>query len=591
MPKNVFTLVVMLLVAAAQGCGGGGSEEPSPRLDGPAAPTPPSPGSPGGALPPLTTDDATIVRFLNRSTFGATQADVSAIASTSTTDWFIQELLEPASYLMPSVQNVVDSVPEPNDYLFAATTAAFWRNAIAGPDQLRQRMAFALSQIFVVSNGVGDELSEHPEAVSTFQDILIRGAFGNYRDLMEAVTYSPAMAYYLTYLGNLPGDAATGRKPDENYARELLQLFSIGVVELNPDGSERLDGSGRPIESYGNADIEGLARVFTGLNLNEAELERSVGAAYSVPLWIFGEDHSQREKRFLGAVIPPGTEARASIDQALDVVFAHPNVGPFVGRQLIQRLVTSNPSGDYVTRVAAAFDRGQFTLPNGELVGVARRGDLTATLAAVLFDLEASTLDPLRGGKLREPVLRFTQWARAFDAAGLDARYVLKLWDTSSATALGQHPYRSPSVFNFFRPGYRAPGSLSGAAGLVAPELQITNATTVPGYINFMTYFVFGQQASIDVDALRETYQEFGIPLAAEDVVDQFRSSYAREQALAADPDALVAHLDVLLTGGVMTADSRRAISELVAATEGALLRSQLAVLLVMTSPDYLVQR
>ncbi|MEM1434501.1 MAG: DUF1800 family protein [Pseudomonadota bacterium] len=590
MPENVLTLFLMLLVVAAQGCGGG-SEGPSTQLGDPAAPTPPAPAPPGGALLPVTADDAATVRFLNRSTFGATEADVNAIAATSTSDWFTRELSKPASYLMPSVQSAVGSVQEPNDYLFAATTTAFWRNAIAGPDQLRQRMAFALSQIFVVSNGVGDELSEHPEAVSTFQDLLIRGAFGNYRDLMEAVTFSPAMAYYLTYLGNLPGDAATGRKPDENYARELLQLFSIGVVELNPDGSERLDDSGRPIESYGNADVEGLARVFTGLNLNEVELERSVGAAYSVPLTVFEEDHSPREKRFLGAVVPAGTDARTSVDQALDVVFAHPNVGPFIGKQLIQRLVTSNPSGDYVARVAATFDRGQFALPNGELVGAAQRGDLAATLAAVLFDAEAAALDPLRGGKLREPVLRFTQWARAFNAAGLDAAYVLKLWDTSSATALGQHPYRSPSVFNFFRPGYRAPGSASAAAGLVAPELQITNATTLPGYINFMTYFVFGQQAAIDLDALQETYGEFGVPLSADGVVEQFRSSYARERSLAADPAALVAHLDLLLTGAVMTAESTRAITELVASTDGDLLRSQLAVLLVMTSPDYLVQR
>ena len=211
--------------------------------------------------------------------------------------------------------------------------------------------------------------------------------------------------------------------PDENYAREILQLFSIGLYELNADGTPRLDGDGKPIETYNNSDITGLARVFTGLDLDvdggfDEEAEDNLGYADSQclmrPMRVFADDHSSLEKQFLGSTIPANTDAQSSISTALDIIFNHPNVGPFIARQLIQRLVTSHPRPAYVARVAMAFDQGSFQLPDGDSVGTGQRGDLAATVAAILFDLEArdSVVTASTFGKVR-PVLRLTAWARA----------------------------------------------------------------------------------------------------------------------------------------------------------------------------------
>ncbi|AZZ98851.1 DUF1800 domain-containing protein [Pseudoalteromonas sp. R3] len=538
-------------------------------------------------------------RFLQQATFGTRPEDLASLTGKSASDWFTAQLKLPPSLIMPVVSEFTPPPTAEDDFnalYIESTSVAFWRNAIAGEDQLRQRMAFALSEILVVSNAGGEELTDIPEAVASYQDILIQHAFGNYRELLEAVTYSPAMGFYLTYMGNLKGDEVTGRMPDENYARELLQLFTVGVVALNPDGTPKRDQSGAVKELYTNQDITGLARVFTGLDMDYETSEETEVNEFALPMAVYPQNHSEQSKRFLGTTIAAGTGPKASVTQALDHIFAHPNVPPFVSKQLIQRLVMSNPSPDYVARVASAFSSGHATLPDGTTVGDGSRGDLTATLAAILFDSEARASAGVRGGKIREPILRFTQWARAFAIKNITPEYQEMLWDTRGAGMLGQHPYRSPSVFNFFRPGYTAPGSVSASNDLVAPELQITNASTITGYANFMTYYITGLQQEVDVEDLQAVYDEENIPLNAENAVESFLASYDAEQALAGDSDALINRLDLLLCAGQLSATSKQQIKQIlqtVAQNDEAepLRLVHLAILLVMTSPDYLVQK
>jgi len=372
-----------------------------------------------------------------------------------------------------------------------------------------------------------------------------------------------------------------------------MQLFTIGVVDLNLDGTPKTDASGKAIESYTNDDVTGLAKVFTGLSLPADAFNRGITKVDTnvrkQPMKMWDDFHSPSEKRFLGTTIPANTRGEESVDLALDALFEHPNVGPFIGRQMIQRLVMSDPSPSYVERVATAFNSGRYTLPSGARVGTGQRGDMKAMIAAVLMDVEAlseSTQTSARFGKLREPVLRLTHWARAFDAGTVTPQNTRELWNTGESDSLSQGPYKAPSVFNYYRPGYVAPGSETGNAGMTVPELQITNASTMVAYSNFLSRFVFG--------SARDTNN---FPKAG----SSFKPDYGREKALATNPDALIRHLDLVLAAGQLTsrttADIKEAISAIPlnkasnASYDGADLRVKVAIMMVMTSPDYLVQR
>ncbi|REL35012.1 DUF1800 domain-containing protein [Thalassotalea euphylliae] len=536
-------------------------------------------------------------RFLGQATFGATPEQLTQLVNTSASEWFKQQISLSPSLVLPTVEGYrpEDEEDDFNLFYIEATSFGFWQNSIMAADQLRQRMAFALSEILVVSNGGGEVLTDVPEAVASYQDILIQQAFGNYRELLEAVTYSPAMGYYLTYLGSEKGDEATGRMPDENYARELIQLFTLGVVELNLDGTVKLDDNEQPIETYTNQDITGLARVFTGLNLNETLVEESIGLAFSAPMQGYAESHSSKEKSFLGYTIPANTALQSSIDLALDHIFTHPNLAPFVSKQLIQRLVSSNPTPAYVEHVSSAFNTGSYQLPDGAVIGAGQRGDLQATLAAILFYSEARATPSSTNGKIREPILRFTHWARAFNVKNITPQYQLLLWDTSASSALAQHPYRSPSVFNFFRPGYKAPGSESASQGLVSPELQITNASAIPGYINFITYFITGQQQDADFKEIVAELAELGRQVSEDEIRNSFRVTYEAELALTSDAAALLNHLDTLLTAGSLSTDTRQHIISTIETMKDSDYDDidivHIAILMVMTSTDYLYQQ
>ncbi len=586
----LLTAVLFLGLVACGGGGGGAGDLADRTALPPAAPAAPTPG-PTPLPEPTTVTPYEAARYLSQATFGPTASTIEAVVNSGIEDWFVQQLAEPPSLhledvlaLFPPDGRFYDDRGNLLPGLVYTASDSFWEKAIAGDDQLRQRMAYALSQILVIA--AQGNLARAPQTVAAYMDVLTKGAFGNFRDLVEEVTYAPAMAVYLTYLRNEKADIVSGRVPDENYARELMQLFMIGLVELAPDGEPVIDSSGQAVELFDNNDITNLARVFTGLSFSGAgfntPLQRLPPEAFHEPLQMFNAYHSMREKAFLGATIPADTGGRGSIDRALDIIFQHPNVGPFIARQLIQRFVTSDPTPEYVRRVASAFDTGMYTLPSGSQVGTGNRGDLSATLAAVLFDTRAraasSAADP-EFGKLREPVIRFTHWARAFEVNSADASNERILRDTSSPESLGQHPYRSPSVFNFYRPGYIAPGTETGAAQQTAPELQITNATSLMGYPNILTIYALGRSPKVDPG-----------------LAPAFVPDYKNETRLAANPADLLDHLDLLLTHGTLLGKTRSritaAMNRISPDTQAGLLaRAQLASIMVMTSPEYIVLR
>ena len=329
---------------------------------------PPEPENDG----PFKTADATS-RFLSRATFGATASEIERLTGSSAAQWFLQELDKPVSSYLDATRaelrqpGAADPSGEPTFQGRTTPNFVFWKNAISSPDQMRQRMMYALSQILVISNADTTLLFDRPTSVAAYQEILARHALGNYRELLEAVTYSTAMGEYLTYMQNRKGDDASGRMPDENYARELMQLFTIGLVELDMDGTPRLQ-NGDLIETYSNRDVSGLSRVFTGMSYAlegfEPGFVPTSSAALSNPMVFFPEHHESGEKQFLGTTIPAGTSGEDSITMALDALMAHPNTPPFIARQLIQRFVSSAPSPGYVRRVANAFAAGRFTLPD-----------------------------------------------------------------------------------------------------------------------------------------------------------------------------------------------------------------------------------
>jgi len=461
---------------------------------------------------------------------------------------------------------------------------SFWQQAVRGPDQLRQRLVFALSEIFVIST-INTSIKDVPAAHVGYLDMLARNAFGNYRTLLEQVATSPAMGMYLSHMKNEKEDPASGRLPDENFAREVMQLFSIGLWELNEDGSRKKDANGNDIPTYTQADIMGMAKVFTGWGWGNGNWENGfTGAnpndtyepAYNQAMIPYPAFHSTSEKRILrGVVIPANTTAQQSLKIALDTLFNHPNVGPFIGSQLIKRFVTSNPSPDYVKRVTQAFnDNGQGT-----------RGDMKAVIRAVLLDPEArdpAKLSDPRWGKVREPAIRYANFMRAFNMKSQTGEYRLfHLEDTLSS--IGQNPLRAPSVFNWFRPDYAPPGDIL-KQGLTAPEFQITHETTITGYANYLVE---------EVERKNTWWRDnvyVGWPMS-----DYLFADYSAEMALAGNPDALVDRLNLLFMAGQMTAATRKAIVEAVKATpvdaSGGTRRVAFATYLIMMSPEFIVQK
>lgn len=497
-------------------------------------------------------------------------AEIQRVASIGASAWIDQQLNTPSMdthWDYAIVRNGPPGCTICNSAHINSVMESFWLQAVRGPDQLRQRTVLALSELFVVSN-TNSSLEGDMQAHSSYLDMLSRNAFGNFRQLLEQVATHPAMGHYLTHFRNEREDPVTGRIPDENFAREVMQLFTIGLWQLNVDGTRRRDGSGNFIPTYNQDDVSGLARVFTGWSWGGPDRSAGRWNGWSGNNWRdqmqnYPDFHSRSEKRFLGVLIPANTSGEASMRIALDTLFNHPNTAPFIGRQLIQRLVTSNPSPAYVQRVATAFNN------NGNGV----RGDMRAVLRAILLDPEArdpGVVTQATWGKLREPMVRFGNWMRAFDARSQVGTY--GIWNLEdNVSSLGQNPLRSPSVFNWFRPDYAPPGEILNR-GLTAPEFQITHDTTVTGYANFMIHNV-----------------QYGHGTNSTAVV----ANYAAEIALANNPAALMDRLNLLLTAGSMSSSTRQTILDAVNAVPASdpSRRVHTAVTLTMISSDFVVQK
>lgn len=553
---------------------------------------------------------AQTARFLTQATFGPKWSEINALAGTSASEWFVKQTNLSTNYALDIIQEYRQTYnsgeDDINDLIASSRNSAWWRNAIEGKDQLRQRMAFALSQIIVVSDAP-EAVETFPQAVGYVQDIFARNAFGNYRDILEEVTYSPMMGFYLTYLGNEKADPETGRMPDENYARELMQLFTVGLVELEDTGEPRLNMDGKSIELYSNSDITGLARVFTGLDFAEEQNTRDIEEVepdvWALPMRVDPSRHSPEAKAFLGITIPEGTGAAESITRTLDHLMSHKNIGPFVGRQIIQRFTTSEPSPAYVKRVATAFNQGRFTLPNSTEVGTGIKGDLMATLAAVLFDPEnrpGRAMWRADYGKVREPVIRLTNWARMFNANAQNPEYAPELFQLGEISALSQKPYGARSVFNFYRPGYVPPATLAGARDMTVPEMQLVNATSIPGYINVIGEYIFRQEADEDfLQELQDEFNESDIDVDVAKAKTTFVPDYSALHSIAMSNDALIERLDDMLLYGTMSETTKGNIAyalehesfEEFEDTEIVDEKVRYAVWLIMTSPDYLIQR
>jgi len=518
-------------------------------------------------------------RFLQQASFGATSAEIDALASSRYQNWLDAQFRTPQTLFLPEIEPEYAKLQKGKNLRQDQFFPLFWKSAATAPDQLRQRVAFALSEIFVIS--FEGQLDVKIRGVSSYWDMLGRNAFGDFRTLIEEVARHPMMGIYLSHLKNQKEDPAKGRVPDENFAREVMQLFTIGLYELNPDGSLRLR-DGQPIETYGMDDITGLAKVLTGFSYGgPGQSDRHFNQQNEEPRWDilpmkgYPKFHSTSEKHFLGVTIPAQKVANPEGDLkiALDRLFNHPNVGPFFGRQLIQRLVTSNPSPAYVGRVASAFNDN----------GAGVRGDMQAVIRAVLLDPEARKPSADATGKLREPILRLTQWMRAFDAHSASGQYLIPNTD-NPGFSLGQSPLRSATVFNFYRPGFTPPGSAIARQNLVAPEMQIVSESSVAGYANFI-------QTTIDAGVGR-----------SENGKRDVQADYSAMSAIADQPARLVDKLDLLLAGARLSAPSQQRIVDAVgaiplpagptdAANRARVNRVKLATLLVMVSPEYLVQK
>ncbi|QDZ08334.1 DUF1800 domain-containing protein [Sphingomonas panacisoli] len=535
------TVLASALALAACGDGGGGSTGSA------GTPTPPP-----VVVTPLTESQAS--RFLGQATMGATRTTIDGLISRGIDGWLTDQFAMARAtthydWLVANGYNAAANINSQNGF-----DTTMWRQLIVEPDQLRQRVGMALLDMLVVGIG-GVNTSWVQFSTAAYVDVLLNNAFGNFRDIMDGITTNVAMGSFLTFLGNRKANTASGSEPDENYARELMQLFTIGLYQLNMDGT-LVQSGGNPVETYKPADVSGLARVFTGLNYSSSD--NTTPDRMKAPMTMQASINETGTASFLGTSTSGG--GMAAIKVALDTIFAHANVPPFVSKQLIQRLVTSNPSPAYVGRVSAAFANN----------GAGVRGDMKAVIKAILTDSEArddTALTAANAGKIREPIMRLTGWARAF---GVNSP--ANTWpfgDTSStSTRIGQSPGRSPSVFNFFRPGYSPPATAISAAGLVAPEFQITNEQSVVAYINYFQSIVANGAGDAKPD-------------------------YTTILTKASDSAALVAEVNTVLAAGQLSTATQASIKTAVdsisaTATNGPINRVGVAILLTLASPDFL---
>jgi uncharacterized protein (DUF1800 family) len=557
-----------------------------------------------GAAP--TTAQADAARLLMQATFGPTESEINRVVSLGADAWITDQFSRPASShlathqaiqneLAPHLGGNADDLACRFSYVCQlGRHDTWWQIGVRGDDQLRQRVAFALSQFFVISE-VSDNVGYSQQAISDYYDTLAVHGLGNFRTLLEEVTLHPLMGRYLGMLQNEKADPRTNTEPDENFAREVMQLFSIGLVDLNIDGTPKLDTNGNTIPTYDNTRITNLARALTGWNFSNAtswwNWEDDVklpGLISNMTTWRTAQGeiyHDTGAKTLLGGTaVPAGGTAAADLRIALDNLFNHPNVGPFLARHLIQRLVTSNPSPAYVRRVAERFNN------NGSGV----RGDMRAVVRAVLMDPEARDAAQAQQygyGKVKEPMLRFSAVLRAFNAegqavattGGATTRGLLR--NRGIGIDMSQSIMGSPSVFNFYRPNFMPTGELR-QRGLMAPELQILNEAVAVSSINHFHGRLW-QTDNADTT----------IPTTTNDprfYWTRYRFNLSAEKAVAVAPEKLVDRMNLLLMGGRMPADMRSILISSTYATpmnDGGGDRVEDLIFLIASSSQFATQR
>lgn len=541
--------------------------------------------------------DTDAARFLAQATFGPTLPEIARLRQIGYKAWLDEQVVAAPSYQVDFLDTFTEDEIYDLQFGDQARLEAWFLHAMGEPDprragirhtdQLRQRMAFALSQVMVVSEVNSEPIvGRFGYAAAGYYDVLTRNALGNYRTLLEQVTLHPAMGSYLSMMGNQKPDAALNIRPDENYAREVMQLFSIGTEMLNLDGTPLRDAQGKPVPAYGQNTVKGFAHVFTGWRLGGCSAQEFdcyhwwplKNPVLNQPMENFPAMYaSAGEKQLLdypgvrlsAGVLPANGEAKADLARALDNIFLHPNVGPFMAKRLIKRLVTSNPSPAYVARVAAVFNNN----------GAGVRGDLAATARAILMDPEARLVSqqPIGFGKVREPLLRLTHLWRAMDArtrSGRMAEYFLIEYHPERW--LAQSPLKAPSVFNFYSPNYVPSGEMT-TTGMTAPELQLATSEMLPITQNMIGDEIFG------------AYK--GNPQAGpQDVLMDMQ----RDGALAADPGALLDRYNLLFFSGQMSQRLRGIVLARlneIPNKNGGRDRIQEALFLLTNSPEYIVQK
>lgn len=560
------SLTALSALATLSACGGGSSGTTtaiSGSINNPVTELPPVTSS-----PPSSRDAA---RFLTQTSFGIRSPDeIEQVRSNGFERWIADQFNKSTDSHLAYLEQ--QRLRESNQRATEEMSyEAIWQQWLTSDAQLRARMSWALLQLFVISNIAPDI---RPYAMSSYMDMLNRNAFGNYRQLLEDVSLHPAMGYYLNMQGSEKEDATSGIHPNENYAREVLQLFSIGLVKLNQDGSQQTDSAGVAMASYDERVVKGFAKAFTGWSFGALDNNKPAqfhdynpddNNLWIVPMKAWPGFHSPDSKTLLnGRSLPAGQTPEQDMKDALDNIFNHPNVGPFVGKQLIQRLVTSNPSTAYISRVASVFNN------NGSGV----RGDLRAVLRAILLDPEArgdNAASQARFGKQREPVIRFANFLRGLGAKSKNGFNNIHYLD-SADDALGQSPLLAPSVFNFYAPAYRPAGPLT-VAGMAAPEFQITSETTIVGSLNF-----FASLFNSGGYGWGDSRLEF---------------DYTPLKTLASDASKLIDRIDLLFFNQQMSASSRDRFTRMIGAisVKSPEQRVQAALTLTALSADFVIQK
>jgi uncharacterized protein (DUF1800 family) len=628
------TTLSALAAAALAACGGGGGDDTSGNKVRPneepgenPSTNPPGGGDNGNdgqnpntnpnsnnkepSPPPPRPTETEAARFLMQASFGGTYAQVEEVQNKGYAQWIDEQMAKPWDPNDSHYQWLYDKGyfdARSRNVSGTGIDNTLWRKLMTAPDVLRQRVAFALSQIFVVGlDGLGAVIFRNVSAAA-YMDLLEKHAFGNYADLLNAVSTSPAMGTYLNMKGSRAQLPNSANQPDENYAREVMQLFSIGLYELNEDGTEK----SQPKETYTQENVTQLARIFTGWNFESIKLTPTrtreggsdfpyeIEAPFSIDkLDYFNQPmaHNSRyftsgSKPFFNQTVDASKTGPQALKQVIDYLASHPNVGPFIGKQLIQRLVCSNPSPAYVKDITGVF--------NNDGKGV--RGNLKAVIKAILLHTEARALpapgtDAYKGyGKLREPALRLVQWARTFNVKSNLPSNATVIWPAAGSSSLpigpwnvgdlsddgkglGQSPLHSPSVFNFYRPGYIPPQGDLGERKVIAPEFQLTNEVTVATYLNLMRGII---------DTGRGTNSEV-------------MADYSGDYTLATDASALVNRHALLLTANALSDVNKAAIIKAVNAITTkvtgstpesvASSRIKLSIFLIMATPEYLIQK